>query len=265
MSSKAYFDFTALLRSKSELAGIWSSVFLGQGGNLSSVRPYQPGDKLRHIHRPSFARGELMTKEFFGERKMAIRLIVDVARLTTPIRGLEPITAKAAKDAVVLFLDLIQGAADFWGVPVSQDSITPNARLKFLKGDVRQARGSLIFFASDFYDGRDAYDSFFGQCKGAGVDLIAVFINTSWIWRELQKSNAEISGVNVGEVKEEGIVSADKKTLAQKEEALKEREASLGGFFKRQGMSWIHLKKPDFSVYVRETTRCFFEKYRVSA
>lgn len=265
MARKAYFDFTALLRSKSEIAGIWSSLFLGQGGDISHIRPYQPGDKLRHIHRPSFARGELMAKEFLGERRMAIRIVFDVGPSITPLARFNPITAKAAKDAVALFSDLIQGAADFWGVPVSQDNITSNARSKFLEGDVRSARGTLIFFASDFYDGPDAYGSFFGQSKGVGVDLIPVFINTSWIWRELPESNVQISGVDVGEGKEEGVVSTSEKTLAQKEAIFKEREAMLRGFFRRQGMPWINLKKPEFSNYVKEMTRCFAEKYRISA
>ncbi|MFY9457576.1 MAG: DUF58 domain-containing protein [Candidatus Spechtbacterales bacterium] len=254
MAGKAYFDFTTLLRSKSEIAGIWGSVFLGQGGDISHIRPYQPGDKLRSIHRPSFFRGELMTKEFFGERRMAIRLIFDVGSSITPTGKFYPITAKAARDAVELFSDLIQGAADFWGIPVSRTNAFRDLR-----------RGSLVFFVSDFYEGPEDYNAFFGECRNARVDLIPVLIDTSWIWRELQKSNAEISGIDVGEGKEAGTVSTGKKAFAQKEAAFTEREARLGGFLKRQNMPWINLKKPEFSDYVREMTRCFSEKYRTSA
>ncbi len=254
MPSKAYFDFTALLRSKSEFAGIWSSVFLGQGGDISHIRPYQPGDKLRNIHKPSFFRGELMTKEFLGERRMAIRMVFDVGPSVTPMGKFDPITAKAAKDAVALFSDLIRGAADFWGVSVDGGDMAASL-----------PRGSLVFLVSDFYGGPEAHTLFFEQCKNAKTDLIPVFIDTSWIWRELQKSNVQISGVDIGGAREEGVVSTGKKALAQKEASFKEREARLTGLLKRYGMPWINLKKPEFNDYVRETTRCFTEKYRTSA
>ena len=249
--SKAYFDLSALLHSRSELAGVWNSVFFGYGGDIAFVRPYQPGDKIRQIHKPSFARGELMTKEFFGERRMAIQLMTDVARSTQPIHGFEPICAKAAKDSVEMFSDLVQGAADFWGVSMSRYSMP--------------IRGALVFLVSDFYEGPEAYNSLFDHCRNARADVTPVFIYTAWIWHELQRSKAEISGVDVGGAREEGIVSTGEKALLQKEAVFKEREMRLGALLKRHNMPWINLKKPEFSGYVREMTRCFSEKYRTSA
>lgn len=206
-----------------------------------------------------------MTKEFFGERRMAIRLMFDATYSTMPIKGFEPITAKAAKDAMELFSDLIQGAADFWGIPVSKTKVSMDSRLRLPRENVSRTRGSLIFLASDFYEGPEAYNAFFRLCGNTGMDLIPVLINTSWIWRELQKSNMEISGIDVGRGMEEGTVSTGEKTLFQKEAALKEREDLLRRLFKRQNLSWINLKKPEFSSYVREMTRCFSEKYRANA
>jgi hypothetical protein len=194
-----------------------------------------------------------MTKEFFGERRMAIRLAIDVARSTTPVFGFKPITAKAVRDALELFSDLIQGAADFWGISVRKDYMPAGLE-----------RGSLVFLVSDFYEGPESYAAFTQRSRDVKADLIPVFINTSWIWQDLADFGAEFRGVDLaGE--SEGAISLNKKTASRIGASLKEREARLAMFFRKHNMPWINLRKPDFSGYVREMTRCFTEKYRTHA
>ena len=264
MESKAYFDFIALLRSKGEVAGLWRSIFVGYGGDLSSTRPYQQGDRMRTIHKPSFLRGELMTKEFFGERRLEIRVIVDISSYITPAGNFEPINAKAAKDSVALFADLIQGAADFWDVKVSRDDAPSGFQPQFFRDGTYEQRGSLVFLVSDFYKGPEIYRSFLNQCRSSRIDLIPVFINTSWIWRKLKKRGVSLEGVDVGGGGV-GSIMVNKKTLPLIEASLRDNEDILISFFKNQNMPCINLGEADFSGYVREMTRCFNEKNKTRA
>lgn len=237
---------------------------MGHGGDLASTRPYQQGDRLRTIHRPSFARGELMTKEFVGERRMEIRIIVDISYSVTLVGNFEPIDAKAARDSVALFSDLIKSAADFWDIKVSRDDAPSGPQPQFFRDGTYERRGSLVFLVSDFYKGLETCGSFLDQCRSSRIDLIPVFINTSWIWEELKGGGVTLEGVDVGG-EGRGAIVVDKKTLPRIKASLKDREDTLMLFFKNQNMPCISLGKSDFSGYVKEMTRCFTEKYRTHA
>jgi len=264
MPSKVYLDLSKLFISKSEIAGSWSSVFLGQGGDISRVRAYRPGDKLSRIHGPSLVKDELLVKEFWGQRRMAIWIVSDINSSISSSGKFEPINAKATRDSVALFRDLIQGAADFWGIKVSQDDISLDSQRQFFRNGIYEQRGSLVFLVSDFYKGPETYSSFLDQCRSSRIDLFHVFINTSWIWQELKRCGVSLEGVDAGG-ESSGAIVVDKKTLPRVEASLKEQEEQLAAFFKRQNMPCINLGRPDFSDYVREMTRCFTEKYRTHA
>ena len=81
---KYYLDFSAVLKSRSDIAGLWNSVFSGEGGDFFRLKPYEPGDKVKRLHRPSFARGEYYVKEFHGEYYEEIWLVIDLASSQLP-------------------------------------------------------------------------------------------------------------------------------------------------------------------------------------
>jgi uncharacterized protein (DUF58 family) len=65
-----------------ELAGRYHSVFKGQGMAFSDVRPYTPGDDVRHIDWNVSARHSehgLFVKQFIEERELTVTLLVDLS------------------------------------------------------------------------------------------------------------------------------------------------------------------------------------------
>ncbi len=65
-----------------ELAGRYHSVFKGQGMAFSEVRPYTPGDDVRHIDWNVSARHNgqgLFVKQFVEERELTVMLLVDLS------------------------------------------------------------------------------------------------------------------------------------------------------------------------------------------
>lgn len=65
-----------------ELAGRYHSVFKGQGMAFSEVRPYAPGDDIRHIDWNVSARHQeagLFVKQFVEERELTVMLLVDMS------------------------------------------------------------------------------------------------------------------------------------------------------------------------------------------
>ncbi len=68
-----------------ELAGRYHSVFKGQGMAFSEVRPYAPGDDIRHIDWNVSARHQhhgLFVKQFVEERELTVTLLVDMSGST---------------------------------------------------------------------------------------------------------------------------------------------------------------------------------------
>jgi uncharacterized protein (DUF58 family) len=63
-----------------ELAGRYHSVFKGQGMSFSEVRPYTPGDDIRHIDWNVSARAQgIFVKQFVEERELTVTLLVDLS------------------------------------------------------------------------------------------------------------------------------------------------------------------------------------------
>lgn len=65
-----------------EIAGRYHSVFKGQGMAFSEVRPYAPGDDVRHIDWNVSARHQdqgLFVKQFIEERELTVMLLVDMS------------------------------------------------------------------------------------------------------------------------------------------------------------------------------------------
>jgi uncharacterized protein (DUF58 family) len=65
-----------------DLAGRYHSVFKGQGMAFSEVRPYAPGDDVRHVDWNVSARHReqgLFVKQFVEERELTVMLLVDLS------------------------------------------------------------------------------------------------------------------------------------------------------------------------------------------
>ncbi|MBK8014377.1 MAG: DUF58 domain-containing protein [Deltaproteobacteria bacterium] len=102
----------------SELAGRYHSVFKGQGMAFSEVRPYAPGDDIRHIDWNVTARHQkLFVKQFVEEREQTVMLLVDLSasgmfgtrrrtkrRLLAEVSGLLAFSAISNNDRVGLLL-----------------------------------------------------------------------------------------------------------------------------------------------------------------
>ncbi len=109
-----------------ELAGRYHSVFKGQGMAFSEVRPYAPGDDIRHIDWNVSARHQhhgLFVKQFVEERELTVTLLVDMSgsadfgtrgrtkrRLLAQVGALLAFSAIKNNDrvALVLFTDEIE-------------------------------------------------------------------------------------------------------------------------------------------------------------
>lgn len=63
-----------------QLAGQYHSVFKGRGMSFDEVRPYSPGDDIRHIEWNVSARaGQVFVKQFIEERELTVLLLVDAS------------------------------------------------------------------------------------------------------------------------------------------------------------------------------------------
>jgi uncharacterized protein (DUF58 family) len=109
-----------------ELAGRYHSVFKGQGMAFSEVRPYTPGDDVRHIDWNVSARHSehgLFVKQFIEERELTVTLLVDLSgsgdfgtrgkkkrRLLAEVGALVAFSAIKNNDrvALILFTDQVE-------------------------------------------------------------------------------------------------------------------------------------------------------------
>ena len=69
----------------------------GQGFDLSGLRPYVPGDRLRLLHWPTLARtGELVVRDFEGSGTDAVTVVMDDRAGTVDVAGFEAIVSATA-------------------------------------------------------------------------------------------------------------------------------------------------------------------------
>lgn len=295
---RGYVDFANFLRSRSEVAGLWRSVFIGTGGGIARIRPYQPGDRIRRIHRPSLARGEVQVKDFFGERRLSVWLFFDITLSLASYRNLASITAHVAREALLLFSQLLCAGADVGRIPIgaaylahsqmehiqptqgvtcleelvrAKEKISVGAsmdldrRMRLLRSSVQSAQRASMFFVSDFAGESAAYEDLLRDCRQLyKIDVTPVFVDTSWVLERFGKGRWELTGIDVLENKT-GSLALDKESLPRIEEILGERKTELGSVFSRLNMPWVHLQEPDPDTYIQEATRCFRAKQGAAA
>ena len=170
-----------------ELAGRYHSVFKGQGMAFSEVRPYTPGDDIRHIDWNVTARSSgdgLFIKQFIEERELTVTLLVDLSgsggfgtrgrtkrALLAELGALIAFSAIQNNDrvALILFTDHVEhyvpprkGRAHVLRVIRDIVDVRPVARGTDIGGALAylsrvQKKRAVCFVLSDFLD--DAYES----------------------------------------------------------------------------------------------------------
>ncbi len=188
---------------QTQLAGRYHSVFKGQGMAFSEVRPYSPGDDIRHIDWNVSARHQdhgLFVKTFTEERELTVLLLVDMSgstrlgtrrrtkrRMTAEVGALLTFTALQNNDRVglgiftdrmELFLPPRKGRSHGLRVIRELAELQPEHRGTDIASAVRtlnqlQKRRAVVFLISDFLD-RDFERPL--RLTAARHDLIAVRI-----------------------------------------------------------------------------------------
>lgn len=184
-----------------EIAGRYHSVFKGQGMAFSEVRPYAPGDDVRHIDWNVSARHQdqgLFVKQFIEERELTVMLLVDMSasgdfgtrgkrkrRLLAEVSALLAFSAIKNNDRVglLLFTDRVElylpprkGRPHVLRVIREVVEHEPKGRGTSLREALGflnrvQKKKSVTFLLSDFLD--DGYDSAM-KVALARHDLVAV-------------------------------------------------------------------------------------------
>ncbi|MEL6183867.1 MAG: DUF58 domain-containing protein [Myxococcota bacterium] len=165
-----------------QLAGRYHSVFKGQGMAFADIRPYIPGDDIRHIDWNVSARHPehgLFVKQFTEERELTVNLVVDLSasggfatrgeakrRRLAKCAAMVAFSAASNDDRVglVLFTDQIElylpprkGRGHLLRVIREVLEATPEGRGTDLGGALAylrrlQRRRSVTFVLSDFID-----------------------------------------------------------------------------------------------------------------
>jgi uncharacterized protein (DUF58 family) len=93
---------------KSELSGIYRSVYKGEGIEYDRIREYQPWDDFKFIEWNSSSRyGRLFVKEYMEERNIPIIIAVDVSNsMFTKLRGKPKIEISAELTAIISSIGL---------------------------------------------------------------------------------------------------------------------------------------------------------------
>lgn len=164
------------------LGGQYHSVFKGQGMAFSEVRPYTPGDDIRHIDWNVSARHPehgLFVKQFIEERELTVMLVVDLSasgsfatrgeakrRRLAKCAAMVALSASTNDDRVglILFTDKVElylpprrGRGHVLRVIREVLEATPEGRGTDIEAALAylrrvQKRRSVVFVLSDFLD-----------------------------------------------------------------------------------------------------------------
>jgi len=144
-----------------QLGGAWRSPLRGQGLEFSELRPYQPGDDLRHLHAAASARtGTPQVRVFHEERNRSLLLLADLSascgprqrRLLETAAALLGFAAASQRDRVglIAFSDRIETILPLRGGPrhvrrllLELCSLRPGGRGTDLAQPLRAAGGLL--------------------------------------------------------------------------------------------------------------------------
>ncbi len=297
----AQLDFPRLLRSRGEVRGAWESVFSGGAIGPMGFRSYETGDPAHDILPQSLLRARfygnrdmLLVRKHVGRRAMRVWIFLDLDASLRQCGSFASLHANPARESALLFSALVASASLFWRIPMGfvgldggrvhisppqkdlshfkglleriqllrgEESLTRNETPGALIDEFPSAKGSLVFFVSDFASHGEDYSSLFDKVRYMhNVDVVPVFVDTSWIWG-MFRGTFEIAGVEGVSGKPVNIITNQQGRAKFKEDAEEHKEI-LGSVFTRISLPWICLGMPNISTFEEEMTRCFQEKQR---
>ena len=244
--------------------------------------------------RASGNRDELLTRKFVGRRAMRAWIFVDLTASFMRQGSIDSLHAKPAREGAVLFSALVLAASLFWKIPVGlvgldngdvythlpqKDLSSFNSFLKqihishggeapayddefdLLENELLSKNESLIFFLSDFAVHQEKYPRFFDRLRHTNnIDVVPVFVDTSWIWDEI-KGTFTIAGTESVLGRPVDIIT-NKNGLAILKEGANTHRQLLSEGFARLSIPWIRIGNPNLEIFKEEMTNCFMEKQR---
>ncbi len=140
---------------KSELSGVYRSVYKGEGIEYDRIREYQPWDDFKFIEWNSSSRyGRLFVKEYVEERNIPIIIAVDISgSIFTKLQGKPKIEISAELTAIIsaigsenndlISLILFSEEIEFYSPPENNKNIVMKNYYKLINLQTRREENSL--------------------------------------------------------------------------------------------------------------------------
>lgn len=221
-------EFLTRKRVQETFAGVYHSVFKGQGAEFESVRPYQIGDDVRDIDWHVTARmGEPYIKSYHEERELVVFIVVDASasvffgtgthdkhELAAEIGAILALSAIMNNDKVglMIFDDKIRHVLpprkgknqvlaiirDLFSLQPTQSETDLSIGLRAINRSLRQR--AIVFFISDFLDAIPSYERDL-LITAQKHDFIAVCINDPLEVRWLDVGLIHVRDAETGELR----------------------------------------------------------------
>lgn len=260
-------------RVQSERFGDSRSPFVGEGLEFAELRPYRPGDRMRHVHAASSLKAqELMVRKFVELREARTIIALDVSRsmfvrdkmrIALMAAGILAHSTFNAHMALGLW---ILGCRDEMEVPpkpgsghfhtiadVIVDTLTGHADKALQQAypiDTRDrlnktvARGALLFIISDFLSEDDDLMNLALELTGATLMPVVVQDPLEFTFPEFPRQGAlvPLQDAETTAVRDVWLDAASATRLKERHE---QRFAHICDAFRRVGATTIHLPTAD--------------------
>ena len=268
-----YLAFRARGRVESERFGDSRSPFVGEGLEFAELRPFRPGDRMRHVHAASSLKAqELMVRKFVELREARVIVALDVSR-SMFVRDKMRIALSAAgilahstfNAHMALGVWILGGSHELEVLPkpgsghfhtvsdVIVDALTgqiENALLQAYPIDTRDrlsrtvARGALLYIISDFLSDDDDLLHLAADLQGAIITPVIVQDALEFTFPAFPRQGAlvPLQDAETSAVRDVWLDGASARRLKQRHE---ERFARICDQFRTIGASAVHLPVPD--------------------
>jgi uncharacterized protein (DUF58 family) len=264
-----YLAFRSRGRVQSERFGDSRSPFVGEGLEFAELRPYRPGDRMRHVHAASSLKAqELMVRKFVELREARVIVALDISR-SMFVRDKMRIALTAAgilahstfNAHMALGLWVLGGTHELEVPPkpgsghfhtisdVIVDVLTGNVENALLQAypiDKRDRlnktvqRGAMLFLVSDFLSDSDDLLNLAVELQGADVTPVIVQDALEFTFPEFPRQGAlvPLQDAETAAVRDVWLDAASARRLKERHER---RFARISDEFRRIGASAVHL------------------------
>lgn len=268
-----FVTFRARGRVQSERFGDSRSPFVGEGLEFAELRPFRPGDRMRHVHAASSLKAqELMVRKFVELREARVVIAIDVSR-SMFVRDKMKIALTAAgilahstfNQHMALGLWVLGGSHELEVPPkpgsghfhtvsdVIVDVLTgdvENALLQAYPIDKRDrlnktvARGALLFIISDFLSETDDLLHLAIDLQGGVVMPLVVQDPLEYTFPEFPRQGAlvPLQDAETTAVRDVWLDAASARRLKERHE---QRFAQIADEFRTIGSTVVHLPTLD--------------------